>query len=51
MDSLWGGRRHGVGVLEVMEVKVMNEYRLSLMNPEDRATAQKVCCDFLGIQP
>jgi len=32
---------------EGMEVKVINEYRLSFLDPEHRAMLQKACLDFL----
>ena len=32
---------------EEMEVKVINEYRLSFLDPEHRAMLQKTCLDFL----
>ena len=34
---------------EQMEVKVINEYRLSFFEPEDRAMLQKTCLDFLKV--
>ena len=34
---------------EEMEVKVINEYRLSFMEPEHRAMLQKVCLEFLKV--
>jgi Fe-S cluster biosynthesis and repair protein YggX len=30
-----------------MEVKVINEYRLSFLDPEHRAFLQRACTDFL----
>lgn len=35
---------------EDMEVKVINEYRLSFADPQHRATLQKACLDFLNVQ-
>ena len=35
---------------EGMEVKVINEYRLSFMDPQHRAMLQKTCLEFLGLQ-
>jgi Fe-S cluster biosynthesis and repair protein YggX len=35
---------------EGMEVKVMNEYRLNLMDPEHREIAKKQCSQFLGLE-
>jgi len=35
---------------EGMEVKVINEYRLSFMEPEHRAMLQKVCLEFLKVE-
>jgi Fe-S cluster biosynthesis and repair protein YggX len=35
---------------EEMEVKVINEYRLSFMEPEHRAMLQKTCLDFLKVE-
>jgi Fe-S cluster biosynthesis and repair protein YggX len=32
---------------EAMEVKVINEYRLSFLDPEHRAFLQRACTDFL----
>jgi Fe-S cluster biosynthesis and repair protein YggX len=32
---------------EEMEVKVINEYRLSFLDPEHRAFLQRACTDFL----
>jgi len=34
---------------EGMEVKVINEYRLSFLDPEHRAMLQKACLDFLKV--
>jgi Fe-S cluster biosynthesis and repair protein YggX len=34
---------------EAMEVKVINEYRLSFLDPEHRAMLQKTCLDFLKV--
>jgi Fe-S cluster biosynthesis and repair protein YggX len=34
---------------EGMEVKVINEYRLSFVDPEHRAMLQKACLDFLNV--
>jgi Fe-S cluster biosynthesis and repair protein YggX len=34
---------------EEMEVKVINEYRLSFLEPEHRAMLQKACLDFLNV--
>lgn len=34
---------------EVMEVKVINEYRLNFMDPEHRNMLQRSCLDFLGL--
>jgi Fe-S cluster biosynthesis and repair protein YggX len=34
---------------EGMEVKVINEYRLSFLDPEHRALLQRACLDFLGL--
>jgi Fe-S cluster biosynthesis and repair protein YggX len=34
---------------ETMEVKVINEYRLSFMDPQHRAQLQKVCFEFLNL--
>ncbi len=33
-----------------MEVKVINEYRLSFLDPEHRAFLQRSCTDFLFSQ-
>ena len=35
---------------EDMEVKVINEYRLSFLDPEHRAFLQRSCTDFLFSQ-
>jgi Fe-S cluster biosynthesis and repair protein YggX len=35
---------------EDMEVKVINEYRLSFLDPEHRAMLQKACLEFLNLQ-
>jgi Fe-S cluster biosynthesis and repair protein YggX len=34
---------------EDMEIKVLNEYRLSYMDREHRAMIQKACLDFLNL--
>ena len=34
---------------EGMEVKVINEYRLTFFDPEHRQMIQRACLDFLGI--
>jgi len=34
---------------EEMEIKVINEYRLSFLDPEHRAMLQKTCLDFLKV--
>lgn len=34
---------------EGMEVKVINEYRLSFLDPEHRAMLQRACLDFLKV--
>ena len=34
---------------EAAEVRVVNEYRLSFVNPEHRKMIQKACFDFLGL--
>jgi Fe-S cluster biosynthesis and repair protein YggX len=34
---------------EGMEVKVINEYRLSFLDPEHRAMIEKTCLDFLKL--
>jgi Fe-S cluster biosynthesis and repair protein YggX len=34
---------------EGMEVKVINEYRLSFLDPQHRETIQRACLDFLGL--
>jgi Fe-S cluster biosynthesis and repair protein YggX len=34
---------------EGMEVKVINEYRLSFLDPEHRAMLQRACLDFLKL--
>jgi Fe-S cluster biosynthesis and repair protein YggX len=34
---------------EVMEVKVINEYRLNFMDPQHRAQMQKSCFEFLNL--
>jgi len=34
---------------EDMEVKVINEYRLSFLEPQHRAKLQEVCLDFLNL--
>jgi Fe-S cluster biosynthesis and repair protein YggX len=34
---------------EGMEVKVINEYRLSFLDPEHRTMLQKTCLDFLKL--
>ena len=36
---------------EGMEVKVINEYRLSFMDPDHREMLKKACADFLGLAP
>jgi Fe-S cluster biosynthesis and repair protein YggX len=36
---------------EGMEVKVINEYRLSFLDPQHREMLQRACFDFLGLQP
>jgi Fe-S cluster biosynthesis and repair protein YggX len=35
---------------EGMEVKVINEYRLSFMEPQHREMLQKTCLDFLKVE-
>jgi Fe-S cluster biosynthesis and repair protein YggX len=35
---------------EGMEVKVINEYRLSFLDPQHRGLIQQACFDFLGLQ-
>ena len=35
---------------EGMEVKVINEYKLSFLEPEHRAMLQKTCLDFLKVE-
>jgi Fe-S cluster biosynthesis and repair protein YggX len=35
---------------EEMEVKVINEYRLSFMEPDHRAMLQRTCLDFLKVE-
>jgi Fe-S cluster biosynthesis and repair protein YggX len=35
---------------EGMEVKVINEYRLSFLDPQHRETIQRACLDFLGLR-
>ncbi len=35
---------------EGMEVKVINEYRLNLVDPEHRSMLQKACLGFLRIE-
>jgi len=32
-----------------MEVKVINEYRLSFLDPQHRTMLQKACFDFLNL--
>jgi Fe-S cluster biosynthesis and repair protein YggX len=32
-----------------MEVKVINEYRLSFLDPQHREMLQRACFDFLGL--
>ncbi len=32
-----------------MEVKVINEYRLNLLEPEHRDVLARTCLDFLGL--
>jgi Fe-S cluster biosynthesis and repair protein YggX len=39
------------GEWEGMEVKVINEYRLSFLDPQHRAMLQRACFDFLGLPP
>jgi Fe-S cluster biosynthesis and repair protein YggX len=34
---------------EDMEVKVINEYRLNLLDPEHRAMLQRACLEFLNV--
>ena len=34
---------------EGMEIKVINEYRLSFLDPEHRTMLQKTCLDFLKL--
>jgi Fe-S cluster biosynthesis and repair protein YggX len=34
-----------------MEVKVINEYRLSFLDPQHREMLQRACLDFLGLPP
>jgi len=34
---------------EDMEVKVINEYRLSFLDPEHRAQLQRACLEFLNL--
>ena len=34
---------------EGMEVKVINEYRLSFLDPQHREMLQRACFDFLGL--
>jgi Fe-S cluster biosynthesis and repair protein YggX len=34
---------------EGMEVKVINEYRLSFLDPQHRAMLQQACADFLKL--
>jgi Fe-S cluster biosynthesis and repair protein YggX len=34
---------------EGMEVKVINEYRLSFLDPEHRAMLQRACLEFLNV--
>lgn len=34
---------------EAMELKVLNEYRLSFMDPQHREKLQQVCLEFLGL--
>jgi len=34
---------------EEMEVKIINEYRLSFLDPEHRATLQRACLEFLNV--
>jgi Fe-S cluster biosynthesis and repair protein YggX len=36
---------------EEMEVKVINEYRLSFLDPEHREMLKKTCLDFLKLPP
>jgi Fe-S cluster biosynthesis and repair protein YggX len=33
-----------------MEVKVINEYRLSFLDPEHRSVLQRACLEFLALQ-
>jgi Fe-S cluster biosynthesis and repair protein YggX len=35
---------------EDMEVKVINEYRLSFLDPEHRSVLQRACLEFLALQ-
>jgi Fe-S cluster biosynthesis and repair protein YggX len=35
---------------EGMEVKVINEYKLSFLEPDHRAMLQKACLDFLKVE-
>ena len=34
---------------EVMEIKVINEYRLNFMDPQHRAQLQKSCFEFFNL--
>jgi Fe-S cluster biosynthesis and repair protein YggX len=36
---------------EVMEVKVINEYRLNFMDPQHREQLQRSCFEFLQLPP
>ena len=36
---------------EGMEVKVINEYRLNLWEPQHREQIQRACLEFLGLSP
>ena len=36
---------------EGMEVKVINEYRLNLWEPQARQLLQRTCLEFLGLPP
>ena len=36
---------------EGVEVKVINEYRLSFLDPQHREMLQRACLDFLGLPP
>jgi Fe-S cluster biosynthesis and repair protein YggX len=35
---------------EAMEVKVINEYRLSFLDPEHRRMLQRTCLDYLKLE-